>query len=100
MKKDKIITKVKFLIDRPEDEFTGEHERGTTGVFAYFPEKIDLVDHWFDKNKTENRACYSHIGQHSGCHPDYANECKPATPEQYADLKKELEGLGYNLEII
>lgn len=84
-------TKVLFLIDKPEDQFTGDHERGTTGVFAYFPEVV---------HNGELKTCYSHIGQHSACHPDYAKECKEATPDQYADLKKELEGLGYNLNVI
>lgn len=37
-------------------------------------------------------ACYAHIGQHSGA--DYEHviaQTKPATPEQYAALQRELE---------
>lgn len=45
-------------------------------------------------------ASYAHIGQHGGA--DY-NHCVRnstlATPEEYADLKKELEGIGYNLKV-
>lgn len=44
---------------------------------------------------------YQHIGQHSGA--DYNHfilGTEPATPEQYADLKKELENIGYNLRVI
>lgn len=43
-------------------------------------------------------VCYARIGQHSGA--DYracvARGC-PATPEEYASLKKELEDMGYSL---
>lgn len=45
-------------------------------------------------------TCYAHIGQHSECSPEYVANLKRATPEQYADLKAELESIGYNLEII
>jgi hypothetical protein len=44
------------------------------------------------------RTCYSHIGQHSACHPDYAKECKEAT--DYQELKEELESIGYSLNIL
>lgn len=77
-------TKVLFLIEK-----IGE------GVFAYFPEMV----HSFNGYRPDNMTCYSHIGQHSACHPDYAKECKEATPEQYAELKKELEGIGYILDV-
>lgn len=90
-------TKVLFLIDKPVDEFTGKDEKIVGGeVFAYFPEMI----HSFNWYSPDNMTCYSHIGQHSACHPDYAKECKEATPEQYNDLKRELEGLGYELEVL
>lgn len=91
MKKDRNKTKVLFLIDKPEDEFTGDNERGTLGVFAYFPEEI---------HHGESKICYAHLGQHSACHPDYAKECKLATPEQYEPLRQELESIGYNLKIL
>lgn len=48
-------------------------------------------------NGSDMYACYSHIGQHALAHVDYIKECKPATPEQYADLKRELVSIGYNL---
>jgi hypothetical protein len=86
------MTKVIFLIDKPEDQFTGANEREILGVFAYFPEET---------HNGEFKTCYAHLGQHSACHPDYAKECKKATPEQYADLLRELKGQGYNdLKII
>lgn len=67
-------TKVKFLIDK-----------GTSDVFAYFP---------------ANGWAYSHIGQHSTCTAEYARECFPADPVQYADLLIELQTIGYKIEIV
>lgn len=83
--KDKAITKVKFLI-HPED----------SEVFAYFPE--EFYDGIYDD---QMRTCYAHIGQHSACHPDYAMQCRDATPEEYQELKHELEEVvGYKLKIL
>lgn len=88
----KQTTKVLFLIDKP-DIMNGEFE----GIpFAYFPDEI----HSFNGYRPDNRTCYSHLGQHSACHPDYAKQCRKATPEQYQHLKEELESIGYNLEIL
>lgn len=80
-------TKVKFLIEKPEDNYSGE-------VFAFFP------DDNYTNFSTDTKTCYAHTGQHSACHIDYAGECKEATPEQYNDLKNELTGIGYKLEIL
>ena len=60
-------------------------------VFALFP----FIDH-------SNGYCtsYQHIGQHSGA--DYAGciaDSRPAKPEEYADLKAELESIGYELDV-
>ena len=44
--------------------------------------------------------CYSHVGQHSTCSAGYLSELKEASPEQYARLKKELESIGYFLEVV
>lgn len=72
---------VKFLIEKDsKDE-----------VFAYFP---------YDDEGNGRKGCYAHIGQHSVCSPEYANECKPAKKKQYAELKNELEQRGYQLQII
>lgn len=76
-------TKVKFLLEKGSN----------TEVFAYFPNIIHSV-----VNNT--RVSYSHIGQHTACSPSYANCRKPASPKQYAALKKELESTGYDLTII
>jgi hypothetical protein len=80
-------TLVKFLID------IGDEAEEQDQVFAYFPN-----DNWNSTN-TSYKSSYSHIGQHSACLDEYANDCPAATPEQYADLKQELESIGYNLKV-
>lgn len=60
-------------------------------IVAVFPE---------DKTYRGNMACYSHIGQHSYCNWDWYRKTKPASPEQYADLKAELEKIGYVLKVV
>jgi len=45
------------------------------------------------------RACYARIGQHSECY-DGMQRRKRATMDQYESLAKELEYIGYNLEIL
>ncbi len=46
-------------------------------------------------------VCYQHIGQHGSA--DY-QQCvaisKPATENEYQDLKRELESLGYDLKVV
>jgi hypothetical protein len=77
------LTKVMFLVNEKDPE--------NPDLFAYFPEEI---------SHGEYKTAYSHIGQHSSAHPRYAEESRPATPEEYAPLKAELESLGYNLEVL
>ena len=44
---------------------------------------------------------YEHVGQHGDAdYPLVVKATRPATPEEYADLKAELEGLGYNLKVM
>jgi len=76
-------TKVYFLVN--------EKDPSNTDIYAYFPEEV---------HNGVYKTAYSHIGQHSSIHPSYAQESRQATPEEYQDLKTELEGLGYNLEIL
>jgi len=47
-------------------------------------------------------SCYGHIGQHSSCSRGWYQSTRAAKPEEYADLKTELESYGppdahYNL---
>tara|TARA_R110000868_G_scaffold209322_2_gene459021 strand:- start:199 stop:615 length:417 start_codon:yes stop_codon:yes gene_type:complete len=72
---------VKFLWEKPENGIDG-------GVFAFFPnEKYNHEKGMF--------TSYAHIGQHSACHIDYANECKEAKLYEYYDLLRELYRQGY-----
>lgn|SRR3990167_7607200 len=66
--------------------------KDTTGVIALFPE--------IPSDTQTDRYCssYEHIGQHGGADPRLViNATRRALPADYADLKKELEGLGYDL---
>jgi ribosome-interacting GTPase 1 len=42
---------------------------------------------------------YMHIGQHGSADPNIVEFTTPSTEEEYKDLKKELEGIGYNLVV-
>lgn len=46
-------------------------------------------------------SCYAHIGQHGQCSLAWYYDTRPATPEQYADLQRELEAApyGYRLKV-
>jgi hypothetical protein len=65
---------------------------GASGVIALFPDDVEpggLV------------GCYVRKGQHGSA--DYGlvlEHTTPASPEEYADLKEELESIGYNLKIV
>lgn len=75
------LTKTVFLIHPNAPE-----------VFAYFPEENHDVQGRY-------KTGYAHTGQHSAIDPKYAEESRLATPEEYQDLKTELEGQGYELEV-
>lgn len=46
-------------------------------------------------------AAYARIGQHGSADPQHVMEkTRPATPSEYADLERELEGIGYSLKIV
>lgn len=46
-------------------------------------------------------SCFAHVGQHSACGFEWYYTTKPALPEEYADLKQELESApyGYRLRV-
>lgn len=48
-----------------------------------------------------NMSCYAHIGQHGGCSQGWYRTTRAAKPEEYADLKQELESgpYGYRLKV-
>lgn len=46
-------------------------------------------------------TCFAHMGQHSGCDYGWYVRTRAARPEEYADLKRELEAApyGYRLKV-
>ncbi len=82
-----MATLVKFRIDEPISEYPE--------VFAFFPQ--------LNYNKrlygNDMKTSYAHIGQHSACCKDYANDSRAANEAEYMTLKQELESIGYNLKI-
>mgnify|MGYP006888328611 FL=1 len=61
------------------------------GIIALFPYEIET--------KQGHVSSYMHIGQHSAASLDVIQCTALAEPSKYADLQKELEGIGYVLEI-
>lgn len=85
-------------IDEIEPEtpvlFRADRESGETCITAVFP-TIPADD--------EGRlmSCFAHVGQHSACCMEWYNHTRAATPNEYADLKAELEAkpYGYRLRV-
>jgi hypothetical protein len=86
MKKDTHKTKVLFLYDKEQID--------TKTVFAFFHEDQDVP------GIPELSGCYAHVGQHSVCNTDYANECVIAHSKDYYSLLQELEFIGYDLIVL
>jgi len=62
-------------------------------LFALFPHEV--------ADYKVNVTYYEHLGQHSSA--DYRfciNSSRPATESEYSSLKREMEGLGYNISIV
>lgn len=86
MEKDDYITDVVFRVDTTKDW------KGT--VYALMPHDCcDFKGHV---------STYQHVGQHSAAdYNHYISKSRPASPKEYADLKKEMEqGYGYNLKVV
>lgn len=82
MKKDNEKTDVIFRIARID---------GT--VEAFFPYMIS--------DYKGNITVYAHLGQHGqACWEYYLRNTKPAKEKDYTSLKRELDSLGYNLNVI
>lgn len=85
MKKDTYTTDIVFRVIKTK-EFKGT-------VFALFPHEVC--------NNRGEVTTYQHVGQHSSA--DY-NHCiknsRLATESEYNDLKKEMESLGYNINVV
>jgi hypothetical protein len=62
-------------------------------VYALFPHEVETYE--------GHVACYFHVGQHSFADCKYCIRTSVlATPDEYADLKTELEDRGYELNVI
>ncbi|MFA5048972.1 MAG: hypothetical protein WC516_08165 [Patescibacteria group bacterium] len=83
MDKDNFITPVIFRKEGKKDD---------VNILAVFPEQPGTYDSY-------TCGCYSHVGQHSSMDTMYLYKTKPAKPSEYADLKAELESIGYNLKV-
>lgn len=95
MKTAVVFKKITFFGDNPNTE-------GIEEINAIFPDEIQAV-----VNGEKHYLGYAHIGQHTEIHEDFLNKTEvgnhkvvSATPEEYAELKAELESIGYELEIL
>ena len=70
-----------------------KHTGKFNSVVAVFPAMVFNHEPWLC-------GCYEHVGQHGAFSKDYYPETKPATESEYAPLKKELENIGYDLNIV
>jgi len=77
------------------------NEKPTTVIFRkYMPENNVIAIFPYEKEGPRLCMCYQHIGQHGAASgPGVVEDTKPATPEEYEDLKNELIEIGYKLEI-
>jgi hypothetical protein len=73
----------------------------TKVIFRKFKDNGDIIA-IFPDEPWSNGLCasYMHVGQHSGASPNIMHETLPATPDEYATLKRELESIGYSLNVI
>jgi hypothetical protein len=67
-------------------------KKDADGLFAFFPELPGTNDPY-------SCTYYVHVGQHSTGDVAYMASVRRAKPEEYADLFRELESLGYNLDV-
>ena len=62
-------------------------------IFAVFPHEV--------ADYSGNVTIYCHVGQHSvGDYNVCLQTSRPATPAEYEDLKKELESIGYEVNVV
>jgi hypothetical protein len=84
-----------FEQDKDETPVIFRIERRKGGVVtAVFPCEPAAMD-------GRTMTCYAHVGQHGGCSHQFVSSGRAAKPEEYADLKAELESApyGYRLKV-
>ena len=87
--KDKIVTQVVFR----------KWKDANKDIIALFPD--DVYD-GVGSNFVRTKLCmsYMHLGQHSSADYQYVVSASvPAKPSEYSELKKELEQIGYCLNV-
>lgn len=86
-KQDDNATPVLFRVSRAPTKFGAD----VTAVFPAEPANLHNSD----------MSCYAHVGQHSACSLGWYATTRPARPDEYADLKTELESApyGYRLKV-
>lgn len=74
--------------------FRADKHDGTLHITAVFPTQAGTCD-------ALTMGCFEHIGQHSACSLGWYHTTRKATPDEYADLKRELEAqpYGYRLKV-
>lgn len=93
MQKDKEATTVIFRRFKPskyKDSYSPNYAKDNA-VIALFPYEIETKQGYV--------SSYMHVGQHSSASLDIIQDTVLAQPSEYADLQKELEGIGYVLDI-
>lgn len=73
-------------------KFHKKEDRDGDNIIAMFPE-IQANDNRYDCQS------YQHIGQHGAASYSLVDRTKLATAEEYAELKAELEAIGYDLTV-
>ena len=76
-------TKVLFLVHKDDEHNT---------VFAVMPQICGTYD-------PNTMTSYEMVGQHGAAAQAYVDECRLATLGEYAALKRELESIGYAVEV-
>ncbi len=73
----------------------------TRTIFRKFPEGdvIALFPALAGDNNPWTCSSYQHIGQHGAASVDLPRFTKPASPKEYASLKRELISIGYKVKI-
>jgi len=69
--------------------FRREKDGDITAVFPATPGTTD----------PSTMTCFAHVGQHSSCTMEWYYTTKPAKPEEYTDLKHELESKPYSYRL-
>lgn len=83
--RDEHETPVLFRVHRAPKK----HGADVTAVFPCEPHDIN----------GRYMSCYVHVGQHGACDLGWYQRTRPATAEEYADLRRELEGAPYGYRL-